>query len=82
MGEHQTCVRISIRGRKLYSGGVDGNVCVWDRESGKARKIYKACILQLHIPFEQYITESGISLKLLFLEETHIGCLKLRKHRR
>ena len=66
VGEHQTCVRISISGRKLYSGGVDGNVCVWDRESGKARKIYKVCILQLHILFEQYTTESDHMLKLLF----------------
>ena len=42
VGEHQTCVQVSPSSRKLYSGGVDGSVCVWDREARKLWKHYKA----------------------------------------
>uniref|UniRef100_H2YEJ0 Uncharacterized protein n=1 Tax=Ciona savignyi TaxID=51511 RepID=H2YEJ0_CIOSA len=39
--ENQTCVRISHSGRKMYSGGMGGDVNVWDRETGQLKKAFK-----------------------------------------
>nr|CAB3264281.1 protein NEDD1 [Phallusia mammillata] len=40
-GEKQTCARVSYSGKKVYSGGVAGDVNVWDRESRKLKKTFQ-----------------------------------------
>uniref|UniRef100_F6TZ23 Uncharacterized protein n=1 Tax=Ciona intestinalis TaxID=7719 RepID=F6TZ23_CIOIN len=39
--ENQTCVRVSHSGRRMYSGGMGGDVNVWERETGQLKKSYK-----------------------------------------